>query len=145
MMMKGREELVDRLHCYVLASRFTRIFGPPEYTALRSLAKQQRHECASRVCRGGRLACARPGITSEGGRRPTGIRPLAFRDGKLADVAGEPAQTGSACPPPGQGGILHSKPVGTTRYSVTRMTVEVGPTPAEFRACYELAVPPLPV
>ena len=40
---------------------------------------------------------------------------------------------------------MHSNPVSITGYSVKRMTVEVGSTPADFRSRYELAVPPLPV
>ncbi len=35
-------------------------------------------------------------------------------------------------------------PTSTVRYTVTRLTVRVGPTPGEFQARYEEAVPPWP-
>jgi hypothetical protein len=35
-------------------------------------------------------------------------------------------------------------PASTVRYTVTRLTVPVGPTPGEFQARYEEAVPPWP-
>src|SRR5258708_12794901 len=39
---------------------------------------------------------------------------------------------------------MTSSPLSTVSYSVNRLTVQAGSTPAEFRSRYEEAVPPLP-
>src|SRR6202042_2343794 len=46
-------------------------------------------------------------------------------------------------PAPGRN-VMASGPQSAVRYSVSRLTVQTGSTPAEFQRRYEEAVPPLP-